>query len=179
MTNSTNERTQQAPPVPFGEQVRSVLFAEDMFHVHFVDGRMLAVPIRWYPRLANATSEQRTHWHIAEDGESIIWPHLDESISTEELLWRGPNEHEANRRWEQQARALAADEEQNVEALEWVEALIGDVALDGESEVRTETSHESIRAFVYDLVRDEEDEVRNHAMALIDGILLMSKSTNA
>jgi hypothetical protein len=141
MTNSTNgvaQPVQKTPPIPFGEQVRSVSFAEDMFHVHFVDGRMLAVPIRWYPRLAGATPEQRTHWHIAEDGESIIWSHFDEAISMDELLWDGPDKHEENRQLEQNARALAADEALNVEALEWIETLISDVALDGENETEIE-----------------------------------------
>ena len=30
--------------------------------VDLMDGRTIAVPLAWYPRLANATPEQRNHW---------------------------------------------------------------------------------------------------------------------
>ena len=32
--------------------------------VDLMDGRTIAVPLAWYPRLANATPEQRSHWHL-------------------------------------------------------------------------------------------------------------------
>ena len=33
--------------------------------VDLMDGRTIAVPLAWYPRLANATPEQRNHWPVA------------------------------------------------------------------------------------------------------------------
>jgi hypothetical protein len=35
-----------------------------------------------YPRLANATPEQRAHWEIAGAGQGIHWPEIDEDLRT-------------------------------------------------------------------------------------------------
>jgi hypothetical protein len=51
-----------------------------------MDGRTIAVPLAWYPRLADATPEQRAQWEMAGAGYGIHWPALDEDISTEGLL---------------------------------------------------------------------------------------------
>jgi len=50
------------------------------------DGRRISVPLRWYPRLANATSAQRANWEIAGAGFGIHWPDVDEDLSVEGLL---------------------------------------------------------------------------------------------
>ena len=34
--------------------------------VDLMDGRTIAVPLAWYPRLANATPEQRNHWQFSQ-----------------------------------------------------------------------------------------------------------------
>ena len=54
--------------------------------VDLMDGRTIAVPLAWYPRLANATPEQRIHWELAGGGYGIHWPDIDEDVSTEGLL---------------------------------------------------------------------------------------------
>ena len=54
--------------------------------VDLMDGRTFAVPLAWYPRLANATPEQRIHWELAGGGYGIHWPDIDEDLSTEGLL---------------------------------------------------------------------------------------------
>ena len=45
--------------------------------VDLMDGRTIAVPLAWYPRLANATPEQRNHWQLAGGGYGIHWPDID------------------------------------------------------------------------------------------------------
>ena len=50
------------------------------------DGRRISVPLRWYPRLANAISAQRANWEIAGAGFGIHWPDVDEDLSVEGLL---------------------------------------------------------------------------------------------
>jgi hypothetical protein len=50
------------------------------------DGRTIAVPIGWYPRLAYGTSEERRNVVIAGAGYGLHWPALDEDISVEALL---------------------------------------------------------------------------------------------
>lgn len=54
--------------------------------VELMDGRSIAVPLAWFPRLANATPQQRNHWELAGGGYGIHWPDIDEDLSTEGLL---------------------------------------------------------------------------------------------
>lgn len=41
------------------ERVKDVHFTKDLITVDLMDGRTVAVPLVWYPRLLNATSPQR------------------------------------------------------------------------------------------------------------------------
>jgi hypothetical protein len=54
------------------------------------DGRKLSVPIAWYPRLANATPEQRRNWQILGPGVGFHWPDVDEDLSVEGMLLGAP-----------------------------------------------------------------------------------------
>ena len=65
---------------------RSVRFEHDRMIVTPTDGREVSVPIVWYPRLAQATPEQRTHWQLIGDGEGIHWPEVDEDLPTAGIL---------------------------------------------------------------------------------------------
>ncbi|HEX8664526.1 MAG TPA: DUF2442 domain-containing protein [Beijerinckiaceae bacterium] len=66
--------------------VRDVWFDETRLFVEISDGRVLGTPIRWYPRLASATPEQRGNWRICGAGEGIHWPDVDEDLSLEGML---------------------------------------------------------------------------------------------
>ena len=44
------------------ERVANVSFDPDRLIVDLVDGRTIAVPLAWYPRLLEATAEQRASW---------------------------------------------------------------------------------------------------------------------
>ena len=68
------------------ERVADVRFDSDRIIVDLMDGRTISVPLAYYPRLLNATAEQRTHWEIAGAGYGIHWPDIDEDLSTEGLL---------------------------------------------------------------------------------------------
>ena len=67
-------------------RVRDILLSDDELSVALMDGRRIAVPLAWYPRLAAATPEQRAHWEVAGGGYGIHWPEIDEDLSTEGLL---------------------------------------------------------------------------------------------
>ena len=71
-------------------RVKTVTIDNDRLSVELMDGRAIAVPLIWYPRLANATTEQRLHWIIAGGGYGIHWPDIDEDLSTEGLLHGAP-----------------------------------------------------------------------------------------
>ena len=51
-----------------------------------VDGRTIAVPLSWYPRLLNGSMEERDNWRLIGEGIGIHWPELDEDISVEGLI---------------------------------------------------------------------------------------------
>ena len=73
-----------------GERVRDVHFTEDTLAVDLEDGRTIIVPLVWYPRLLDATLEQRSRWRVGGAGYGIHWPDLDEDLSTEGLLRGAP-----------------------------------------------------------------------------------------
>lgn len=63
---------------------------EDRLIVDLMDGRTIAVPLAWYPRLFNATPAQRANCEVAGGGYGIHWPEIDEDLSTEGLLRGAP-----------------------------------------------------------------------------------------
>ncbi len=77
------------------ERVLDVAFSDDALSVSLRDGRVISVPLVWYPRLLNATLTQRKNWKIASGGYGIHWPDVDEDLSTEGLLRGGkaPKSH--------------------------------------------------------------------------------------
>jgi DNA-binding CsgD family transcriptional regulator len=72
------------------ERVLYVAFNDDALSVALRDGRVISVPLVWYPRLLNATPTQRKNWKIAGGGYGIHWPDMDEDLSTEGLLRGAP-----------------------------------------------------------------------------------------
>ena len=54
--------------------------------VELEDGRVVSVPIDWYPRLAEASSRERRSWVLVGSGVGIHWPALDEDVSVDGLL---------------------------------------------------------------------------------------------
>ena len=72
------------------ERVADVNFTEDTLSVQLMDGRTISVPLVWYPRLLNATKQQRENWQIAGGGYGIYWEEIDEDLSTEGLLRGSP-----------------------------------------------------------------------------------------
>lgn len=63
-----------------------VSITEDTLSVELADGRTIAVPLEWYPRLVHGTAEERNNWRLIGRGQGIHWEDLDEDISVEGLL---------------------------------------------------------------------------------------------
>src|SRR5258708_1517805 len=51
-------------------------FDEDSFWVELSDGRVLGVPLAWFPRLLNASQQQREQLRLSTRG--LHWEALDE-----------------------------------------------------------------------------------------------------
>jgi hypothetical protein len=63
---------------------KSVRFDDDSLWVDLADGRVIAVPLAWFPRLLHATPEQRAKVQLTPRG--LHWDELDEDISIDGLL---------------------------------------------------------------------------------------------
>ncbi|HQW20987.1 MAG TPA: DUF2442 domain-containing protein [Rhodocyclaceae bacterium] len=72
------------------ERVKDVRIGDDTLTVDLMDGRTIAVPLAWYPRLLNAAPQQRARWEVCAAGYGIHWPLLDEDLSTEGMLRGAP-----------------------------------------------------------------------------------------
>jgi hypothetical protein len=72
--------------VPATALAKTVKFDEDMMQVTFLDGRVLGVPLAWFPVLRKATAKQRAGYAIGGGGISLHWPELDEDLSIAGLL---------------------------------------------------------------------------------------------
>lgn len=72
------------------ERVLDLRFDDASLIVDLMDGRTIAAPLSWYPRLLRATSEQRAHWEKSAGGYGMHWPDVDEDLSTEGLLRGAP-----------------------------------------------------------------------------------------
>ena len=73
-------------PVKFDPTAVDVTVLDDRLVVTLADGRELAAPLAWFPRLLEATPEQRRNWRFIGRGHGIHWPDVDEDISVASLL---------------------------------------------------------------------------------------------
>jgi hypothetical protein len=65
--------------------------SKDALTVELADGRTIAVPLAWYPRLAHATAKELNSWRLIAGGRGIHWPDVDEDISVANLLAGQPS----------------------------------------------------------------------------------------
>ena len=88
-------------------EVSEVTVTEDTLTAELSDGRTIAVPLDWYPRLIHATTIERDNWQLIGRGEGVHWPDLDEDISVEGLLAGRPaaESPQSLRRWLEARRA--------------------------------------------------------------------------
>lgn len=63
-----------------------VRFSEEALIVALSDGREVAVPLEWFPRLRDASPEQRKNWRLIAKGIGIHWDEVDEDIAVFTLL---------------------------------------------------------------------------------------------
>lgn len=74
---------------------------EEALVVDLADGRSVLVPLGWYPRLLQASMEERRQLRLIGSGEGIHWELLDEDISVEGIVAgrRSMESGESFRRW--------------------------------------------------------------------------------
>jgi len=55
-------------------------------HIRLLDSREISIPLEWFPKLREATVEQKLRWRFIGKGVGIHWEELDEDISVPGLL---------------------------------------------------------------------------------------------
>lgn len=61
-----------------------VEISDNRLQVTLADGRIIATPLSWYPRLMNATPEQLLAYELSPAG--VHWDELDEDLSVAGML---------------------------------------------------------------------------------------------
>ena len=86
---------------PVSARAVAVNVTDDELTVQLEDGRTLAVPLVWYPRLLHGTKRERARWRFIGRGVGVHWPVLDEDISVEGLLAgrRSGESQQSLKRW--------------------------------------------------------------------------------
>jgi len=65
---------------------KKVKITDEALVVELRDGRVVSVPLHWYPRLAEGSAAERRRWELIGPGLGIHWPALDEDIFVDGLL---------------------------------------------------------------------------------------------
>ena len=65
-------------------KAKSVRFDRDSMWVELADGRVLGVPLAWFPRLLQATPTERAACRISSRG--LHWEAMNEDVSMAALL---------------------------------------------------------------------------------------------
>lgn len=68
---------------PLAKKLR---FDSDNMWIDFQDGRVLGIPLAYFPRLSNATLKQKKNYIISSGGRGLHWEDLNEDISVSGLL---------------------------------------------------------------------------------------------
>lgn len=70
--------------VQFDVRATHVRVSDELLTVEFDDGRTVALPVQWYPRLAHGTAKERANYQT--DCFGVHWPDLDEDLSYKGLI---------------------------------------------------------------------------------------------
>lgn len=52
--------------------VTTVEVTDEALSVGLADGRIVSVPLKWYPRLLHATEAERKSWCVFEDSDGLV-----------------------------------------------------------------------------------------------------------
>lgn len=90
-------------------RIINVNVTDDTLSVDLEDGRTVAIPIGWYPRLAYGTPAERANFQMGSAGYGIHWPDLDEDIGVEGLLLgkRSTESRTSFERWLQRRQVVS------------------------------------------------------------------------
>jgi len=68
-------------------ELKNISFERGKMHLHLKDGRIVMVPLSFFPSIKKLTTNQRTHWQII-DQEGFTFVDSDEVYHIEQVLGR-------------------------------------------------------------------------------------------
>ena len=63
-----------------------VEFTEQFIHLFLDDGRQIKTPLRFYPRLSQATKTELQDYRLLGNGTGIHWESLNEDLSVDSII---------------------------------------------------------------------------------------------
>ncbi|RLE06811.1 DUF2442 domain-containing protein [Candidatus Aerophobetes bacterium] len=75
-----------SPVKQFTAIATDVRVDSEMLQVYLSDGRIVSVPIEWFPKLRDASEKERNNWRLIGGGIGIHWEDIDEDLSVAGLL---------------------------------------------------------------------------------------------
>ncbi len=93
-------------------KIEQVTLTDTRLVVTLIDGRIISIPLSWYPRLQHGTLAERINVQISGAGYGLHWPELDEDIGMEGiLLGKKSTESAASlQRWLEQRKRMLLGE---------------------------------------------------------------------
>jgi Protein of unknown function (DUF2442) len=64
----------------------NIWFDAQRVFAEYHDGRIVGMPLSWFPRLEKASDKQRKGFELWNDGAWIHWEELDEDLSADGFL---------------------------------------------------------------------------------------------
>jgi len=68
------------------QRIERITFDDRTMSVALRDGRVIRLPLEWYPRLLDATPVQRRNYRIETPGDCVHWPDVDEDLHVDGML---------------------------------------------------------------------------------------------
>jgi len=67
------------------QKINKLWFDDERIYIETVNGKTQSQPLRFFPRLRQATNIQRSEWTASHFG--LHWENIDEDISFESFTW--------------------------------------------------------------------------------------------
>lgn len=67
-------------------RINSLTVAQNELTAEISDGRIVSIPIAWFPKLAGAPDKQLKNFEISPSGYGVHWPEIDEDISIKSFI---------------------------------------------------------------------------------------------
>jgi hypothetical protein len=72
--------------IKFDDHAVDVCFTKTSLHFVLADGREISAPLEWFPRLRDASEDERADWRFIGNGIGVHWSKIDEDISVRSLM---------------------------------------------------------------------------------------------